>query len=348
MYEAYEDETRLEKTSLRSFQSPYQDFCRYTSSVTPGIQLGLNVIKPEKPGPMLVQLHGWHMSMPNPVRREHPGELPYVVVQVDMRGRAFSEGEPDCNGCELIDMYDAVRFVQQEYAEYLLPVEPAIYLEGGSGGGGNVLAAVAKFPDLFSAATALYGISDYAAWYAQDEAGEFRDEMDVWIGCSPEANAERYEARSGLRLAANVRTPLYMAHGDGDIRVPVSHSRAYVREMERLGRRAGVRYDELPGVGARGHLTGVSEEQQRLLEEGSERNRQDHAQAPRLEAAGTLLVGGFLYTKHFHIHLDSVHSLATAHYDLHSRRITMYAARPVPYRITWMDGSEERGICNSY
>lgn len=79
---------------------------------------------------------------------------------------------------------------------------------------------VAKFPDLFAAATSLCGISDYAAWYAQDQTGEFRDEMDVWIGCLPEQHKERYAARSGLQLAANVRTPLYMAHGDGDLRFP--------------------------------------------------------------------------------------------------------------------------------
>ncbi|CAG7617180.1 alpha/beta hydrolase family protein [Paenibacillus allorhizosphaerae] len=345
MFNPYEDEVRLAKTSLRPFQSPFQDFRCYPSSVTPGIRLGLNIIKPERPGPMLVQLHGWHMSMPNPVRREHPGELPYLVVQVDMRGRAFSEGKPDCNGYELIDIYDAVRFVQKEYAQHLLSAEPPIYLEGGSGGGGNVLAAVAKFPDLFAAATAFYGVSDYAAWYAQDETGEFRDELDVWVGRSPDDEPERYEARSGLRLAANVQTPLYMAHGDGDIRVPVSHSRSYVREMERLGKRSLVRYDELPGVGGRGHLTGASEEQLRLLEAESERNRSAHTQPAKLAISGSLLVGGYVYTQHFRIQLDAVDALAEAHYDLTSCQIAMFALLPYPYRITWADGSEDRGIC---
>lgn len=274
---------------------------------------------------MLVQLHGWHMSMPRPERRNVPIDSPYLILQVDMRGRAFSEGEQDCNGLELIDVYDAVKFVHREYAAYLRGADP-VYLEGGSGGGGNVLAMIAKFPDLFAAATALCGISDYAAWYAQDRTGEFRDEMDVWIGCLPEQHKERYAARSGLQLAANVRTPLYMAHGDGDFRVPVSHSRLYSEEMWRLGKRKLIRYDELPGVGERRHFDHASEAQMQRIAMESERNRLDHLSHVVMPERGRLLVGGYVYTRQFQVRLETVNALASLDYDAETRHMRLMAA----------------------
>ncbi len=347
MFEQYEDRIRFRNNEKEeAFRSPYQDFRLYESSVTPGVRLGLNVIKPARAGRMLVQLHGWHMSMPRPQRREVPGDGPYVVVQVDMRGRAFSEGRPDCNGYELIDIYDAVQFVRAEYRDMLLSPE-LVFLEGGSGGGGNVLAAVAKFPDLFAAATALYGISDYAAWYEQDRTGEFRDDMDVWIGGRPAEAPECYAARSGIRLAANVRTPLYMAHGDGDVRVPVSHSRLYAEEMRRLGKGELVRYDEWRGVGGEGHLTGATEEQRLRIVEASERNRADHAVPVELPARGRLLVGGFLYTKRFRLHMETKDRFAVLDYDCDLMRAGLTASAPYRYWIEWADGRNrvEEGVC---
>lgn len=208
-----------------------------------------------------------------------------------------------------------------------------------------MLAAVAKFPDLFAAATALYGISDYALWYREDETGEFRDDMDIWIGCTPEQDEERYAARSGLRLAVNVLTPLYIAHGDGDIRIQVEHSRMYVKEMERLGKQSLVHYDELLGVGARGHLTYITEAQSERIAEESERNRKDHTTALTLPSSGKLIVGGYVYTSAFQVQLESVNTMAILTYDLHARRISLEAARPYRYQIKWADGETEEGQC---
>ncbi|NOU63899.1 prolyl oligopeptidase family serine peptidase [Paenibacillus sp. LMG 31461] len=344
MLEQYEDSERLNKTLLEPFRSPYQDFLYYASSVTPELRLAMNVIKPILPAPILIQLHGWHMSMPQPLRREQPGESPYLVVQVDMRGRAFSSGVADCNGLELIDIYDAVQFVRKEYGDWIVDPE-LVYLEGGSGGGGNVLAAVAKFPDLFAAATALYGVSDYARWYEQDLTGEFRDDMDVWIGCHPQDDPQRYAARSGLALAANLHTPLYLTHGDGDIRIPVIMSRLYVEQLNLLGKAHLIQYDELPSVGDRSHMGRATIQQLHDLQERSEANRQRHGLPIELAPSGVLQVGGYVYTKHFHVHLESVNRLATLHYDLDQQTISIYTEQRCSYRLQWSDGSTVEGEC---
>lgn len=133
-------------------------------------------------------------------RPKEDSENPYpgfLAVQVDMRGRAFSTGQPDANGFELYDIYDALIFAKGEYPESIVDPE-RVYFVGGSGGGGNALGLAGKFPDLFVSITANFGISDYADWYARDAIGEFRDELDPWVGCSPEQDPMAYASRSGV------------------------------------------------------------------------------------------------------------------------------------------------------
>ncbi|MDR6555354.1 alpha/beta fold hydrolase [Paenibacillus qinlingensis] len=348
MLDMYEDHIRRKKTaSLSEFTTEYQDFRYHASSVTPDIKLAINVIKPLGPAPMLVKLHGWHMSMPEPQKRVTPADNMdhYLVVQVDMRGRAFSEGEADCNGYELMDIYDAIQFVRKEYAHYLSDPE-LIYLEGGSGGGGNVLAMLGKFPDTFAAASSFYPMSDYAKWYVQDEVGEFRDEMDVWIGCPPEVDSERYEARSGIHLVNNLHTPLYLAHGDGDIRVPVDHARAYVRQAQAYGKSQLIQYEELPGVGGRGHQDGITAEQLAGIQEASDANRRNHAVPVTIPQQGTLQIGGYLYTKPFQIVLDSMDHVAQVEYSLPNNTYQLRARNPYPYTLSTFDGRVITGICS--
>lgn len=339
MFEQYEDRIRMESTKIQpEFITPYQDFRYYESSVSPGVRLALNVIKPERPSRLLVQLHGWHMSMPKPKERIIPvPDQRYLIIQVDMRGRAFSEGSADCNGLELIDIYDAVRFVKEQYAEHLLDPD-VVYLEGGSGGGGNVLAAINKFPDLFAAATALYGIADYAEWYACDRIGEFRDDMDVWIGVPPWEALEPYEARSGAFLAHNQLTPLLIAHGTFDARVPVSHSRMYLKAVEQAGKADLLTYVEWPCVGGDGHTDRLTDESLTQFQNDKDTHEDIHSVPIHIPNRGTFLVGGYLYTNRFIIRLDSVDRTARVDYDLEILSFEVTAKRSCTYRIETVDG----------
>ncbi len=187
----------------------------------------------------------------------------FLVVEVDMRGRVHSSGRPDCNGYELFDVIDAIEYVKLHYADYILDPE-LIYFEGGSGGGGNALALAAKFPDCFAHITALSGISDYRLWYDCDSVGEFRDELDVWVG--ERSNDAAYVSRSGLELLQNLTAPLAIAHGDSDLRVPCEHSRRYAARAEALGKGSLVTCLELENVGGRGHYSNATEAQLRELD----------------------------------------------------------------------------------
>ncbi len=321
----YGDAVRGEKTSVyENRYTPWYDLIYYDSSVTPGLKLAMRVDKPKKKGYILASTHGWHMTIPKVNADEPQTEEPYLHLHVDMRGRAFSTGKQDCNGLELIDVYDAVRYAQVHYADYLIDPD-TVYYEGGSGGGGNGFALAVKFPDLFSAVTALCGISDYGVWYDNDAVGEFKDEMEPWIGCTPEQNRMAYDARSGAKAAGNLMAPLFTAHGETDERVPVWQARNFVTCAEAAGKGDLVSYLELPNVGTQSHWGRATREQLAEVERRSEANRAASRSPLTVPAQGSFTILGYLYTKRFAVLLDDIGCVGKIDYDSAAGRYTVDA-----------------------
>ena len=300
------------------FTSEKVDFIRIKSTVTDEVEFAVVVYKPEKPSPILLLSHGWHMSVMPPkkdTQNPYPG---FLTVQVDMRGRKYSTGKPDCNGWELYDFYDAYLFLVTHYQKYISdPLQ--VYYVGGSGGGGNGFAIIGKFPDLFCSASIAYGISDYALWFEQDVIGEFRDEMIPWIGCTPEQNSEAYRSRSGITTVKNIITPAYIVHGETDIRVPVVHSHNFVEKAKK--NRKKVHYLELENVGDRNHLGKITPEQEAQKKEFEETALKYHP-APQLTSKGTLVVAGYVVTRYFSVWMDSIDSVGKIKYNLKKREVT--------------------------
>ena len=331
--ELFSDAVRREKTKCEEKFSPYLDLRLVTSTVTPDVTFAILVHKPKAPAPVKLGTHGWHMSISDFAPREEC-HTEYLTVDVDMRGRAFSTGEPDCNGWELYDVYDAYRFVLREYADLVAANSP-VYFESGSGGGGNALAIAGKFPDLFSAVNALCPISDYEAWYRFDEMGEFRDEMDVWIGKSPDEDPEAYAARSGLTLLPNLMTYLFIAHGNTDLRVPYPPVRHYVDVAKKMGLACRVQLFTLHGVGTRDHFGRATRRQMALMRAHARKNLCTHTEIPALPERGELLVAGFLVTRHFEVFTD-LDRVVKIRYDLAARTVTPIDTH-APIRVTWID-----------
>jgi pimeloyl-ACP methyl ester carboxylesterase len=312
-YEKYEDKVREKRVKTEESFSPYCDFIFYNSSVT-GERLAMRVLKPAKPSYILAGTHGWHMSIPKFCYMDTP-QSEYLELEIDMRGRAFSEGSPDCNGYELIDVIDAVEYAKIYYKDLIID-SGVVFFESGSGGGGNALAIAGKFPDYFAAINALYPISDYAEWYAADEKGEFRDEMDVWIGYPPRRNSDGYAARSGISLLRNIHSPIFIAHGADDLRVPAQMSRQYKIQAEKLNKGELVDYYEMAGVGNREHLGNITEAQKRELETKKNKNLTCGRMPVEIPDKGEMAIGGYLFTKKFKILLDGLDKFAMLEYDL--------------------------------
>jgi pimeloyl-ACP methyl ester carboxylesterase len=313
---------------MHEFRYDPAEYREYRSSLDPELLLYARFRPAAEAAPLLVHMHGWHGN----VKTGHSDNLApppgtkCFRIQPEMRGRGDSGGKPDANGFELHDVVDAMDAACAIWPE-AVSFESGPHLHGGSGGGGNVLALVGKFPDLFSSAVAECGISDYARWYAGDAAGEFRDEMcDAgWIGGCPEENPEGYLSRGGLTTAGNLLTPLLLVHGDQDLRVPVEQSVSYFAAAKTAGHEALVDLVVLPGVGLPGHLGGITENLEELRQGKIAAHREANALPPKLPQQGTMVVAGFLITRHFRVFLEDVGMVALLDYDLEKSRFSLRA-----------------------
>lgn len=282
----------------------------YPSSVDPSLRLWAEFHVPERPLPLCLFFHGWHMTAAQSRAAGYIEEFArrFFVVNVDMRGRGASSGLPDASGFELIDGIDALRYALEQWPHAVWRAggdQPPLYVTGGSGGGGNTLSLAGKAPDLFTAALSWAGISDYALWYKEDrsERGVYRDEMVKWIGGSPADNPGGYRSRGGIHVLENLLTRVWVVHATEDRAVPVEHATRYRDRAASLGRR-GVSVHLSPGDHG-------SKEWVRFIDPFA-----DHDAAPRLPPSGSLLVHGFVACRAFWLVLDDPSRIATVRYTL--------------------------------
>ncbi len=313
----FEDISSSNKNSS-FFRSDKVDFIQINSSITNGVKIGIVVYKPARPSRILLMSHGWHQSVTPPQKNAENLNKDFLTIQVDMRGRKYSTGKADCNGYELYDFYDAYQYVVKNYGKYISDASQVYYL-GGSGGGGNGYGLLGKFPDLFCSAVISCGPSDYAAWFKQDTLGEFRDDMIPWIGSTPAQNMQAYQSRSGITTVKNLLTPVYICHGDKDVRVPVNHSRNYYQTAVKLGKE--IRYLELKGVGGvRQHWENITPKQTKEQDDFQAKGLLPR-KVPQLPEKGELIVAGYLVTKKFSVFLNTIDAVGRIKYDLKTRQI---------------------------
>lgn len=124
--------------------------------------------------PIAVVMHGYSPATGNIAeylpRATQLSSRGYVAIVVAMRGRDGSDGRRDSGGLEIYDIYDAVEYVKADpfFAGKIDPNN--LYISGYSGGGGNVMSALTKFPDYFNLGASFFGMSDYGwdqqyGWY---------------------------------------------------------------------------------------------------------------------------------------------------------------------------------------
>ncbi len=295
------------------------------------------------PAPLLIHMHGWHGN----VKHGHTDNVQpcrhgnYNLVQPEMRGRGDSAGKPDANGAELWDAVDAIPAAREILGERIDAQVPPL-LWGGSGGGGNVLGMVGKFPDLFAAAVCECGISDYALWHAHDTVGEFRDELEGagWIGGNPTNNPEAYLSRGGRTTAMNLMIPLFIVHGELDNRVQYEQATAYRDALHAHGKAELLELLNLPGVGASGHYGGITDEQETARNDGISAHLAAHRTMPVLPDRGRFVVAGYLCTRRFTVRLPSIDHVALLDYDLTRNTFHLHAPTASSARILLADGSE--------
>ncbi|MCD4831271.1 MAG: prolyl oligopeptidase family serine peptidase [Anaerohalosphaeraceae bacterium] len=164
--------------------------------------------------PIVIVMHGYSPTTgnfdnvrPNAQRLRDAG---FFAVSVAMRYREGSDGVRDSGGVEIYDIYDAAEYVKTAFASYVDPNN--VHITGYSGGGGNTMACLTKFPDYFRAAGAYFGMSDYGhnttdGWYFNGAGSSHRAQLRTDIGdpTPPSTNVikDRYYARASNLASHN-------------------------------------------------------------------------------------------------------------------------------------------------
>ncbi|MCK5607888.1 prolyl oligopeptidase family serine peptidase [Candidatus Pacearchaeota archaeon] len=178
--------------------------------------------------PVSILMHGWNSDYTafSEVTVNRFASYKSLVIVPGMRGRNGADSSRDASAMEIYDIYDAVQYVIDSFADIIDSTK--ITIIGYSGGGGNVLAACCKFPDFWNLAVDYFGISDYGynetyGWY-QQEPGR-RSAIVNSIGCEPASCRDNYRSRNTVEAINNYKSPLYIFHDPDDYNVEVSHSR---------------------------------------------------------------------------------------------------------------------------
>ena len=150
----------------------------------------------------------------------------YFALVAGMRGRNSASGARDASAREIYDLYDAVKYVQQNFG---VTNKRKVTVIGYSGGGGNALALCAKFPDLVNVGVSFFGMSDYGydgtdGWYFTNSS--YASEIATAVGDTPANVPNKYRSRYILESLPGNFTGGYLLlyHSPSDSLVNVVHS----------------------------------------------------------------------------------------------------------------------------
>ena len=196
----------------------------------------LNYNRSHTDAPIAVVMHGYSPASGNfdnvRANAQRLRDAGFFVISVAMRGRDGCDGVRDSGGVEIHDIYDAVEVVKARFPAYVDPTN--VHITGYSGGGGNVMSALTKFPDYFRLGSAYFGMSDYGydtlnGWYFNGAASSHRAQLRTDIGDPTSGNpavVDRYMARaSNLASRNNPYSEIHLFDNYNETTCPpVNHS----------------------------------------------------------------------------------------------------------------------------
>ena len=191
---------RLAPLMLAIFVSPadaanVQSVISYQSTVSSDangkldLKAELNYSNTRPNAPIAVVMHGYSPSTGNfanvQANAQRLRDAGFFTISVAMRGRDGSDGVRDSGGLEIYDIYDAVESVKALFPTLVDPTN--VHITGYSGGGGNAMSALTKFPDYFRAGSSFFGIADYgynssSGWYYLGSNSGHKAQLNADIG----------------------------------------------------------------------------------------------------------------------------------------------------------------------
>lgn len=260
--------------------------------------------------PIVVLLQGWGGVAADWSQSalDNIGRRGLFVCAPGLRGRDGADGSADAFGREVHDIYDALQYVRVQFGG-IVSSDKAV-LVGGSGGGGEVLAALCKFPDTFCLGVDYYGISDVGrnnpnGWYYNND-GSYGASIGERVGNIPANTPERYYARDATAAIQNYTGGrLIIFHDESDAVVPVVHSTRITAALDAAGLSNYEAHYSKSGDAVRwthGHSwdSGVEYDAEEIWVP------QIATATPwTIPATGTVTVIGYIVTKRFAIWLNS-------------------------------------------
>lgn len=238
-----------------------------------------------------------------------------AVIACNHRGVSSSQGTQDDGARQIHDYYDILTYFRSANVDFLSQSVCCGY--GISAGGGDMLGAGVKFPDLFSVMVAHFPMSDYGydgtyGWWWQEPS--FRTNLQTNIGNTPALAPNEYRSRYHKEsIANNYRGYLFLIHDASDSVVEVNHSER-VRDEYDLAVRTDytflrsaspdvIRYTHTypTDAGTTGIATAEPTWKASVLT----------ATEKTIPDSGTLKINGYLITKKFKIWLGNGTSSAT-------------------------------------
>jgi len=270
-----------------------------------------------KPKPLVAVMHGYSGDRHAVALdvQELAAEGVFAVAP-DMRG-GESAGRFDSGGVEVCDIVDALLAAAARWPDETDPTN--LNVVGYSGGGGNALAAMVRFPDLFHVAVSFFGISDYGWWYRSSGRPDCNERMVAALGGTPEELPQVYAARNFTAAAGNNgRTRLHLFWDEEERACPPGMTEEFLDVYRLAGHdRATVHLSHRADGRRWRHNYRAGN---RDLSAADPLFLADIRAAPGpldLPPRGRLVVPGYLITRHFQVWVeDGQRGVATIEYDL--------------------------------
>jgi hypothetical protein len=331
--------------------------------------------------PIAVVMHGYSPATGNlanvRANAQRLRDAGFFAISVAMRGRDGSDGDRDSGGLEVYDIYDAVEAVKSSHASLVNPTN--IHITGYSGGGGNAMSALTKFPDYFRAGSAFFGMSDYGfdqtnGWYQNGASSGHQSQLRTDIGDPTLGNAlilDRYLARASNKASHNnPYSEIHLFVNDNETTCPpindttyrdnaIAHAAAaneFNNIRVHIGNSAAPTYKDFDGdmVNDPNELQswphGFPTANQQAAAEGWYLNRLLSGQIPQpvLNNEDELFVAGFVKTKRFELRLgDGQNAAGTLDYSLAAARkefeLDVESSDSATTGSLWIDTSDSAG-----
>ncbi len=300
------------------------DELKYDSSVDGTHPLFADVAFREdgKLKPLVAVMHGYNGSSKDVSQEIRDlAKLGLVCVAPDMRGQGKSAGRWDGGGLDVHDIVDALLDAIRQFPSEINTSN--INIIGYSGGGGNVLAAVTRFPDLFHVGASFFGVSDYALFFENKGSVYANEIMQKVLGGTPSEIPEVYLARNACLAACNNKvTKIHLFCDDEETACPPILNKKFLEAQHAAGCKPATMHASRPGDKVR-WLHGYRTDHPMLAQADEIIAADIHAEVPDLSLphTGMMNVCGYVVTRHFQVFVeDGQHGRVKIHYEFEDGR----------------------------